>query len=64
MLVVEGAREEAFDSNRAESMGMELIKKGISVKDASKQLSAVFGITKNEAYSIISAIKQSMDDEA
>ena len=53
MLVVEGAREEAFDSNRAESMGMELIKKGISVKDASKQLSAVFGITKNEAYSII-----------
>lgn len=64
VLVVEGAREEAFDSNRAESMGMELIKKGISVKDASKQLSAVFGITKNEAYSIISAIKQSMDDEA
>ena len=42
---------------RAEDMARELIERGVSVKDAAKQISALCDIARNEAYAIAGRIK-------
>ena len=42
---------------RAEDMARELIGRGVSVKDAAKQISALCDIARNEAYAIAGRIK-------
>ncbi len=58
VLLVAGAEDDdAADEEKAEKLARELMARGVSVKDASKQISALCGIAKNEAYALVSRIR-------
>lgn len=58
VMVVAGAAEQGENAaERAEDMARELIERGVSVKDAAKQISALCDIARNEAYAIAGRIK-------
>ena len=58
VMVVAGAEERGENAAaRAEDMARELIERGVSVKDAAKQISALCDIARNEAYAIAGRIK-------
>lgn len=58
VMVVAGAAEQGENAAaRAEDMARELIGRGVSVKDAAKQISALCDIARNEAYAIAGRIK-------
>lgn len=58
VMVVAGAEEQGENAAaRAENMARELIERGVSVKDAAKQISALCDIARNEAYAIAGRIK-------
>lgn len=58
VLVVAGAAEaDENAADRAEDMARELIGRGVSVKDAAKQISALCDIARNEAYALAGRIK-------
>lgn len=57
VLVVSGAQGGQSNAEMAQSLARELMEKGVSVKDAAKQISALCDITRNEAYALCSGIK-------
>ena len=58
VLLVAGAAEQGENAaERAENMARELIGRGVSVKDAAKQISALCDIARNEAYANAGRIK-------
>ena len=58
VMVVAGAAEQGENAAaRAEDMARELIGRGVSVKDAAKQISALCDIARNEAYALVSRIR-------
>ena len=58
VLLVAGAAEQGENAaERAEDMARELIGRGVSVKDAAKQISALCDIARNEAYALAGRIK-------
>lgn len=63
VLVVQGATENEADKPNAQKMAAELVKKGISVKDAAKQISALCDIPRNEAYNMASAAKSALEQQ-